>query len=239
MYTINHIRSILKTSITVSPEKAAAFFKTQPGAYGNHDIFMGVSVPTLRVIAKNVNTLSFQDLTCLLTSRINEERLLALIMLVQKYKQGDDDGKEAVYQFYLTHLDHINNWNLVDASAHLIVGAHLWDKDRGMLEGLTQSTNLWHRRIGMVATWYFIRKNDLTWTFKIAHLLLQDTHDLIHKAVGWMLREAGKKNEADLLDFLTLYAEKMPRTMVRYAVERLSEEKKQAYKRVRLPSTLT
>lgn len=127
--------------------------------------------------------------------------------------------REKLYQFYVDHLQHINNWNLVDASAHWIIGAHLFDKDRCLLEQLAQSDNLWSRRIAMVATWYFIRQNDIVWTFKIATQLLADQEDLIHKAVGWMLREAGKRDESALTQFLNKYASIMPRVMLRYAIE--------------------
>ena len=162
----------------------------------------------------------------MIQSKINEERLLALIILATKYKAGSLAQKEAIYQFYRTNTHHINNWNLVDSSAHLIIGAHLFERDRDALEELAASQNLWERRISIVATWYFIRKSDLEWTFRIAKLLLNDDHDLIHKAVGWMLREAGKKDEKRLILFLSNQAKQMPKTMLRYAMERLSKEHK-------------
>ena len=154
---------------------------------------------------------------------------MALFILVEQYKQGVQEVKDQIYQFYLNNLNQVNNWNLVDASAHLIIGAHLHQKNKQSLVVLAQSEILWERRIAIVSTWHFIRNNDLEWTFKIATFLLQDQHDLIHKAVGWMLREAGKKDQNQLIDFLEQYAQKMPRTMLRYAIERFPEPQRKAY----------
>ncbi|HAU0346371.1 TPA: DNA alkylation repair protein, partial [Legionella pneumophila] len=134
-----------------------------------------------------------------------------------------------IFQFYLTHMNQINNWNLVDASAHWIVGAHLLDKDKALLFTLTESTNLWEKRIAIVATWYFIRNNHFDCTLKLAEKLLCDNHDLIHKAVGWMLREAGKRNQSILIEFLNRHAYRMPRTMLRYAIERLMPTMRKNY----------
>ena len=146
--------------------------------------------------------------------------------MTEQYKVGKSDQKEEIYQFYRANMRHINNWNLVDSSAHLIIGAYLFERDCDFLEELALSPNLWERRIAIVATWYFIRKSELDWTFRIAKLLLNDSHDLIHKAVGWMLREAGKKDEARLISFLCDHVNQMPKTMLRYATERLSREQK-------------
>ena len=230
MNLIMQIKDILQNSISVPPHKAAVFFKTGAGHYAESDEFIGVTVPNLRKIAKNFILLTLDDLQVLLASKSNEERLLALIILTKQYQNEDDQGKEKLYIFYMQNLKYVNNWNLVDASAHLIIGAHLWDKDRSSLLNLATSEILWERRISIVSTWYFIRKNDLAWTFKIASLLLRDTHDLIHKAVGWMLREAGKKDEARLISFLCDHAHQMPKTMLRYAMERLSKEQKESIK---------
>lgn len=221
---IQNLKEALHASINSTPEKVSIYFKTSPGSYAEHDSFMGVTVPVLRKIAKDFMLLTFDDLHVLLSSKINEERLLALIIFTGQYKAGSPDQKEAIYEFYITNMRHINNWNLVDASAHLIIGAHLFDRDRSFLEELAASQNLWQRRIAIVSTWYFIRRSDLEWTFKIAKLLLNDPHDLIHKAVGWMLREAGKKDETRLISFLCEHAHHMPKTMLRYAIERLSKE---------------
>lgn len=218
---IQNLRKILENSINSTPEKISIFFKTGPGDYAEHDKFMGITVPVLRKIAKSFITLSLEDISLLIESKINEERLLALIILTGQYKLGKSDQREEIYQFFIKNIRYINNWNLVDSSAHLIVGAHLFERDRGFLEKLALSSNLWERRIAIISTWYFIRKSDLEWTFRIAKLLLNDSHDLIHKAVGWMLREAGKKNETSLISFLHCNSHKMPKTMLRYATERI------------------
>lgn len=229
MPTLTKIRSMIADHISISTEHAASFFKTGPGDYAAHDRFIGVTVPDLRKIAQQLKDLSLHKLQNLMASCVNEERLLALIILVAKYKQSSSDQKEKYYRFYLNNLLHINNWNLVDASAHLIIGAYLFDKDRHFLEELAQSDNLWERRIAIVSTWYFIRQNDTAWTFKIALMLLNDKKDLIHKAVGWMLREAGKRNEKALMAFLADNASNMPRTMLRYAIEKFPLSTRKAY----------
>jgi len=223
------IKSMLAESSTIPKDKQSYFFKTDPGSYAAHDQFIGVPVPTIRTIAKNFLDLSLDEITQLLKSPINEERFLGLIILVHQYQKADDSHKEELYQFYMNNLKHVNNWNLVDASAHLIVGAHLFDKNKDILVSLAQSDILWERRVAIVATWYFIRKNDLTWTFKIASMLMNDTHDLIHKAVGWMLREAGKKDTQQLIDFLNIHATHLPRTMLRYAIEKFPEQQRKSY----------
>jgi len=193
---------------------------TEP--YGEHDRFIGVTVPTLRKIAKSYYNLDMEDLSRLITSEFNEERFLALAILIMQYQKAQD--KEFFYNFYLNNIKYVNNWNLVDASAHHVIGAYLWDKEKDYLFTLTKSEILWERRIAMVATWYFIKNNELDTTFEIAKLLLNDKHDLMHKAVGWMLREAGKKDEKQLIDFLDRYISQMPRTVVRYAIEKFPEE---------------
>lgn len=222
--TLNELRTLLRESVTTGPVKASLFFKTGVGQYAHGDEFIGVAVPKLRTIAKNYASLSYDDLQFLLESPVNEERLFALIVLTDRYKRGNRECKEAIYYFYTKHMHRVNNWNLVDASAHLIVGAHLYGKDLSFLKLLVVSENVWYRRIAIVATWYFIRKNEVEPTFMIAELLLQDRHDLIHKAVGWMLREAGKKDRDKLALFLEEHKLVMPRTMLRYALEKFSKE---------------
>jgi 3-methyladenine DNA glycosylase AlkD len=235
---ISYIQDVLRDHITTDPERAAYFFKTGEGQYGAGDQFLGVSVPHVRSIAKHFSDADFGVLQELLESEYNEERLIALIILANQYhaaarilaqaKMGQSQEQvqecEKIYNFYTHNLWYVNNWNLVDSSAHLIIGAHLWDKDRAPLLELAQSQNMWERRIAIVATWYFIKQGDLEWTFKIARELLGDTHDLIHKAVGWMLREAGKKDEQALVQFLHKHAGHMPRTMLRYAIEKFGPE---------------
>lgn len=210
-------------------KRKATFFKTGPGDYAEHDQFLGVPTPRLREIAKRYRELSLAMITNLLQSPINEERLLALMMLVERYQKGNQSTQEDIFQLYLAHIRHINNWNLVDASAHHIVGAHLYTQDKSVLLALASSSVLWHRRIAIVSTWYFIRHNDYTWTIKIAETLLADQEDLIHKAVGWMLREMGKRHIMYLIDFLNTYASQMPRTMLRYAIEKLPCETRKDY----------
>lgn len=227
---IENVRVRLQKSIDTTPERVSIFFKTAIGDYAQHDQFMGVTVPMLRKIAKEFSSLSFDDLGLLISSFINEERLLALLILVNQYQTGDGACQQVICQFYLKNLKHVNNWNLVDSSAHHILGHYLWDKDRSTLNKLSKSDILWERRIAVVATWYFIRKGDLSTTFEISKLLLNDKHDLIHKAVGWMLREAGKKDEAKLMHFLSEYANQMPKIMLRYAMERLTPEQRALFK---------
>jgi len=229
MNTVKDIQLLLQQSVTIPKEKAAYFFKTGIGDYAESDQFIGVTVPTIRAIAKKFPALSLESIQMLLESPINEERLLALCILTDQYKKADAQIKEQLYQFYLHNMRHVNNWNLVDASAHLIIGAHIFKSNRSSLIQLAQSKTMWERRIAIVATWYFIRNNDLTSTFTIALLLINDTHDLIHKAVGWMLREAGKRDQNALVTFLDLHASSMPRTMLRYAIEKFPEDIRKNY----------
>jgi 3-methyladenine DNA glycosylase AlkD len=213
----------------MAPVLASRFFKTGPGDYAADDRFLGITVPDLRKIAKNFKELSMPQIRKLIKSSFNEERLLALLILVHQYQRGSREKKSIIFEFYLKNTKYINNWNLVDASAHYIVGAHLFDQNAALLLKLAESTFLWERRIAIVATWYFIRQNELLWTLKIAKKLIQDDHDLIHKATGWMLREVGKKDEATLISFLNIHGSKMPRTMLRYAIERLSDAQRKNY----------
>ena len=226
---IQILRNVLQESIDSTPEQASRFFKTNVGEYAERDQFMGISVPKLRRMAKEFRSLNLEDLELLLQSSINEERLLALIILTAQYKTASIQHKERIYEFYKSHIFYVNNWNLVDSSAHHIMGAHLFERDRCDLAELARSHNLWERRISIVSTWYFIRKQDLAWTFKISALLKNDPQDLIHKAVGWMLREAGKQNLVELIQFLNQHMSDMPRTMLRYAIEKLPEAQRKSY----------
>ena len=213
-----------------SPSTTSRFFKTGEGDYAEHDQFIGVSHPVLRSIAKEFHTLSISEIQTLIESPVNEKRMLALFILINQYQKGPFD-KETCYQFYIKNLAHINNWNLVDASAHWIVGAHLMHRDKEPLLTLAKSDIMWERRVAIVATWYFIRHNSLEWTIKLAGLLCHDRHDLIHKSVGWMLREAGKRDQNVLISFLEQYASTMPRTMLRYSIEKLSVDQRKIYLR--------
>jgi len=220
-----------------NPEKAAIlkrFFKTGPGQYGEGDKFIGVVVPAQRQVAKKYSQLPLAEAEKLLHSRIHEERLTALLILDGLFKRGDSQTQEKIYKIYLKNTRYINNWDLVDLSAPNIVGARLYKRDRKILYRLAKSKSLWERRIAILATFYFIRQSDCADTLKIAKLLLTDQHDLMHKAAGWMLREVGKRcSEKELKKFLDQYGAEMPRTMLRYAIERLPEKERQRYLRKR------
>jgi 3-methyladenine DNA glycosylase AlkD len=213
-------------------EKAAffpSFFKTGKGQYGEGDKFIGVTVPDQRTVAKQFLKLSLPEIQKLLTSKIHEHRLTALIILVMQYKKGDVKTRENIFKFYLANLSCVNNWDLVDCSCRDIVGEHLQTKNRGLLYRLAKSKNLWERRIAIVSTYSYIRHRQYIDTLNISKILLFDKHDLIHKAVGWMLREVGKRDEKVLRQFLSKYSKEMPRTMLRYAVERLTTSDKRKF----------
>ena len=207
------------------------FFKTGPGEYAEGDRFLGITVPRLRDLARRYPDLTLQEILQLLRSPIHEKRFLSLLLLMRKYGQADLSGKKRIYQAYLRHTACINNWDLVDVSAKNIPGAFLEDKDRAPLYKLAWSNSLWERRIAVLSTFRFIANNDFKDALKIGALLVADSHDLIHKAVGWMLREIGKRDRASEESFLKKYCAVMPRTMLRYAVERFPESKRQAYLR--------
>lgn len=205
------------------------FFKTGPGEYAEGDIFLGITVPMLRTLANRYQSLAFNETLQLLKSRIHEERLLSLLILILKYRKVDLSEKRKIYKAYLNHSKYVNNWDLVDVSAKHIIGDFLKDKDRTPLYKLARSDSLWERRIAILSTFHFIENNDFEDTLKIAEILISDPHDLIHKAVGWMLREVGKRDRDSEERFLKKYYTAMPRTMLRYAVERFAESKRQAY----------
>jgi 3-methyladenine DNA glycosylase AlkD len=215
-----------------SEERATAsqwFFKTGPGEYGEGDIFLGLDAPTLRKLAKEYKAANFDILLNLLKSKFHEERALALLILGLQITKASEAEKKEIYEFYLGNTDRINNWDLVDCSAPHVVGAFLIDKEKRVLLKLAKSPSLWERRIAIVATQYFIRHYEFEATFKVAELLLGDREDLIHKAVGWMLREVGKRHFEAEDAFLRLHYKRMPRTMLRYAIERFPEELRQKY----------
>jgi len=207
------------------------FFKTAAGEYGEGDLFIGIKVPPLRKVAIEFQDATLPTLKQLLRSKIHEERTLALMILVRQFARGDEQLRERIYAFYLAHVPFINNWDLVDGSAPYIVGPFLWKRDRRQLHAFAQSKSLWERRIAMVSTFYFIRQNDFRDALRIARLLRHDEHDLIHKAVGWMLREIGKRDQAAEENFLKLHYKVMPRTMLRYAIERFPEARRRDYLR--------
>ena len=205
------------------------FFKTGPGEYGAGDKFLGLRVPALRKLVRDYRQLDDSHALEMLASSWHEERLLALMLLVEGYGRGDGSRRERIHRAYLDHTRYINNWDLVDASAGYIVGPHLNPKEIELLERLARSDDIWERRIAIVSTFHFIKRNEFGPTLKIARLLLEDSHDLIHKAVGWMLREIGKRNQAVEERFLKTHAARMPRTMLLYAVERFPERRRRKY----------
>lgn len=210
-------------------EHSRRFFKTGPGQYGEGDRFLGIRVPVLREQAKQFMDTPLGEVLRLLQSAYHEERLCALLMLVQKYSQGNAADQKAIYELYLKNTRYINNWDLVDLSAYLIVGKYLADKDRHPLYRLARSKSLWERRIAIIATFHFIKNSQFTDTLKIVALLLADQEDLIHKAAGWMLRELGKRDQAVEKEFLKAHYLQMPRTMLRYAIEKFPENERRLY----------
>ena len=228
--TVQQIKKRLKQ--LANKEKAEIlqrFFKTGPGEYGEGDVFIGVKVPDLRKVAKDFRDIAIKNVIILLESAIHEERLLALLMLVSKYVKGNETAKKEIYKLYLKKTTFINNWDLVDVNAQHIVGDYLMDKNKSPLYRLTKSKDLWERRIAVMATFCFIKRERYEDTLKIAKILLNDKEDLIHKAVGWMLREIGKRNMVIEEAFLKQHYKEMPRTMLRYAIEKFPEPKRQQY----------
>jgi 3-methyladenine DNA glycosylase AlkD len=215
-----------------SPEDArnlSWYFKTAPGEYGAGDRFIGVRVPALRRLAREFRALPPPAAARLLPSPIHEERLLALLILTDAYDRAGESGRAAIYRIYLKNLARVNNWDLVDGSAPRIVGRHLEKRSRKILFRLARSKILWRRRVAVLATFYFIQQGDFADALRLAELLLHDDEDLMHKAVGWMLREIGKRDLAELKQFLRKKAAGMPRTMLRYAIEKLPERERQSY----------
>lgn len=217
-----------------SPDRAAThkwFFKTGPGEYGAGDRFLGATVPQLRTIARQYRDMPLKYVVTLLHSPWHEERLLALFILVGQYVRADARVRQTIHELYLRNTKSINNWDLVDASAAQIVGAHLETRDRRVLRRLARSTSLWERRIAMIATYHFIKQGDFRDALAVAELLLKDDHDLIHKAAGWMLREVGKRDRRAAERFLRKYSRAMPRTMLRYAIEKFPQPLRRKYMR--------
>lgn len=205
------------------------FFKTGPGQYGEGDKFLGVTVPDTHVVAKKFSSASFDDIEKLLSSPHHEDRMTALFILVEQFEKAGAKSRKKIFNFYLKNRKGINNWDLVDSFAYKIVGAYLADKPKDILYKYAHSKNLWERRIAIVSTYHFIRHNSFSDTIAISELLLNDDHDLMHKATGWMLREVGKRDVKILEKFLKKYYKTMPRTMLRYAIERLPEKNRQNY----------
>ena len=229
MSDMNYLKKDLQSLENTEKSKVMrGFFKTGKGEYGEGDIFLGLTVPQSRMLAKKYSLISFQDISELLKSKIHEERLIALLILVNNYTK-DKNKREEIVSFYLKNTDKINNWDLVDLSADKILGSYLLEKEKDILYKLAKSENIWERRISIIATFYFIKNKQFGETLKISEILLQDKHDLIQKAVGWMLREVGKREQSIEEEFLKKRYKKMPRTSLRYAIERFPEDKRQAY----------
>jgi len=223
---INNLRSDLKKSSNKNKAKVLQrFFKTGKGEYGEGDIFIGVTVPNIRNTAKKYYNIDFNNIKELLSSKIHEERLCAVLILVENFKNNDKE----IFDFYINNLKFVNNWDLVDLSADKIMGRYLFDKPKDLLFKLARSNNLWERRISIISTFYFIKNNDFKDTLKISELLLNDKQDLIHKAIGWMLREIGKRDLKIEEEFLRKHYKKMPRTMLRYSIEKFDEKKRKDY----------
>ncbi len=209
--------------------KLQGFFKTGEGEYGEGDFFLGVRVPDQRRIAKKYRNIPLTDVLELLRSQIHEHRLTALFILTEQFNKGDEEDRRRIVDLYLSNTTYVNNWDLVDSSAHKILGAWLVDKPRRVLYELAGSENLWKRRISIISTFAFIQHGDLVDALALSEALIDDGHDLIHKASGWVLREVGKKDQSVLEEFLLEHYKKMPRTMLRYAIERLPEERRRFY----------
>ena len=207
------------------------FFKTGKGEYGEGDIFLGLTMGQNRELAGKYSELKFEEIQELLDTKIHEKRMIALVILVNKFKKSNEEERKEIFDFYLKNTNNINNWDLVDVTCHKIVGAYLLDKDRTILYNLAKSEMLWEKRISVISTFAFIDNNDFKDALKIAEILLKDSHDLIHKAVGWMLREIGKKNQDVEEGFLKKHYQIMPRTMLRYAIERFEENLRLGYLR--------
>ena len=214
------------------PDRAknlSRFFKTGKGQYGEGDVFLGITVPEQRKVAKKHIDLSLNDLQELLNSKIHEHRFTALVILISKYRKAEESKKEEIFEFILKNTENINNWDLVDLSAPRIIGEYLLNKERSILYKLVKSNSLWERRIAILSTFTFIDDNDFEDALNISELLLHDEHDLIHNAVGWALREIGKRDQKAEERFLNKHYLHMPRTMLRYAIEKFSEKKRKKY----------
>jgi len=209
--------------------KLQGFFKTGIGQYGEGDLFLGVRVPDQRRISKKYRNASLSDVLHLLRSRIHEHRLTGLFILIEQFKRGTQEIRHQIVDLYLDNTAYVNNWDLVDSSSYKILGEWLVDRERGILYQLAESDNIWERRISIISTFAFINRGDLTDALALAKILINDDHDLIHKASGWVLREVGKKDRAALEEFLLEYYKMMPRTMLRYAIERLPNDRRKFY----------
>ena len=230
MDTFTEIRQAFRSlSDATRAQHSQKFFRTGPGEYGEGDVFLGITVPQIRKMVKQCGKLSQGEILQLLQSPYHEERLLAVLILVNRFKQDGQGQQKLIYQLYMKHKKFINSWDLVDLSAPNIVGTYLLDKDKSVLYQMAVSKNLWQRRMAIMATLALIKQRQFADTLKIAEILLDDNEDLIHKAVGWMLREVGKRDQAVEERFLQAHYHCMPRTMLRYAIEKFAENRRQQY----------
>lgn len=228
--TDNLLKELIELGNDQIAEHSQRFFKTGKGEYGEGDIFLGIRVPVLRKVSKNYKTINLSEFEELITSKYHEARLVSLYILVLKFKNAKTlDSQKEIVDFYLQHTKYVNNWDLVDSSAHYMVGSYLIDKDKSLLCELAKSENLWERRIAMMTTFHFIKNKQYDDALRIAEILLNDEHDLIHKVVGWMLREIGKRDKITEEVFLRNHYKTMPRTMLRYAIEKFSKEERKEY----------
>jgi|SRR3989344_6990996 len=228
------LRSLREELERLTDNKKASFlqrfFKTGKGEYGEGDIFVGLTVPQSRILAVKYKDLSFLEILELLKSKIHEERLIALLILVHRFEKNPEEQRK-IYNFYLKNTKYVNNWDLVDLSSHHIIGEYLLDKPKDILFELARSKNFWERRISLISTFAFIRDGKLDISLELAEILVDDKHDLIQKALGWMLREIGKKDLETEETFLKKYYKQMVRTALRYAIEKFPEEKRLKYLR--------
>ena len=222
-------RNLVELGNSTVAEHSQRFFKTGKGEYGEGDKFLGIRVPIIRKQVKKYKDISLEIISNLLKSSYHEVRLFAVLMLVRKFSNGDDREKSKIYSLYMNSTKYVNNWDLVDSSASYIVGAYLADKDKQPIYDMAKSESLWERRISIMSTFHFIRNNDFSDALKISEILIDDREDLIHKAVGWMLREIGNRSLAIEEEYLREHYKKMPRTMLRYSIEKLPKEKRKAY----------
>jgi 3-methyladenine DNA glycosylase AlkD len=222
----NALRALASPELAVLQQR---FFKTGPGQYGEGDVFLGIKVPPLRALAKQHGDTDLDTISTLLNSKYHEERLFALLLLMQFYDRATEKERGAAFDLYLNNTAHINNWDLVDVSSPHIIGRHLATRPRKVLHRMARSSSLWERRIAIISTLYFIRDNAFDDTLNIAKTLLHDEQDLLHKAVGWLLREVGKRDLDTEETFLLKHYQEMPRTMLRYAIERFPEKRRQQY----------
>ena len=220
-----HLTSLKNADIAAQSQ---CYFKTGPGEYGYGDKFLGIRVPVLRKNLKLARVLPVKEIEKLLQSEYHEIRLFALLLMVYRYQHNQSE-RESLYQLYLSNLNSINNWDLVDSSAHKIISPHIENSDRALLYQLVRSDNLWSRRIAIISTLHFIAQADYDDALQLAELLLDDTEDLLHKATGWVLREVGKKDLEREVEFLNLHYKNMPRTMLRYAIEKFPDTIRQQY----------